>query len=81
MRNMFLSRLSLSTLILLNFEGNATSFFFRCRYFIGTYESTFSFRIYEEREILNFDPDTTFNRLCGDEEAHCEAPSRWRIAY
>nr|CAD7428933.1 unnamed protein product [Timema monikensis] len=40
------------------------------RYFIGTYESTFSFRIQEEREILGFPPHTTFNRLCGDHQDH-----------
>lgn len=34
----------------------------RAKYFIGSYESTFSFRIQEEREILNFPPETTFNR-------------------
>ncbi len=52
------------------------------RYFIGTAESTFSFRIQEEREILGFDPDTTFNRFCGDEEERpCEKPSRWTIRY
>ena len=52
------------------------------RYFIGTSESTFSFRIQEEREILGFDPDTTFNRFCGDaEERPCERPSRWLIKY
>lgn len=51
------------------------------RYFIGSYESTFSFRIQEEREILGFHPDTTFNRLCGDKQVSCEQPSRWLILY
>ncbi|XP_046399109.1 GDP-fucose protein O-fucosyltransferase 2 [Ischnura elegans] len=57
------------------------------RYFIGTHESTYSFRIQEEREILGFHPDSTFNRLCGGdvpstgEESRCERPSRWRIAF
>ncbi|XP_076339573.1 O-fucosyltransferase 2 isoform X2 [Tachypleus tridentatus] len=51
------------------------------KYFIGTYESTFSFRIQDEREILGFDPDTTFNRLCGNGKMKCEQPSRWRIIY
>ncbi|XP_022313246.2 GDP-fucose protein O-fucosyltransferase 2-like [Crassostrea virginica] len=51
------------------------------RFFIGSYESTFSFRIQEEREILGFDPDTTFNRLCPDKEADCEKPSIWKIVY
>ncbi|KAK7089096.1 GDP-fucose protein O-fucosyltransferase 2-like [Littorina saxatilis] len=51
------------------------------RYFIGTYESTFSFRIGDEREILGFDPDMTYNRVCGDEDKECEQPSRWTIVY
>lgn len=37
------------------------------RYFVGTKESTFSFRIQEEREIMGFDPKTTFDRLCPDD--------------
>lgn len=55
------------------------NFFFR--YFVGSYESTFSFRIQEEREILGFDPDTTFNRLCPDNDSDCEKPSIWKIVY
>lgn len=52
------------------------------RYFIGTSESTFSFRIQEEREIMGFDRDATFNRFCGDgEEEDCEQPSRWKISW
>ncbi|XP_068625871.1 GDP-fucose protein O-fucosyltransferase 2 [Battus philenor] len=47
-------------------------------YFIGTHESTFSFRIQEEREILGFDSSTTFNRLCPD-SGKCEKPSKWTI--
>ncbi|CAH2987719.1 unnamed protein product [Chilo suppressalis] len=47
-------------------------------YFIGTHESTFSFRIQEEREILGFDSDTTFNRLCPD-SGPCEKPSKWTL--
>ncbi|XP_065226652.1 GDP-fucose protein O-fucosyltransferase 2 [Planococcus citri] len=47
------------------------------RYFIGTYESTFSFRIQEERELLHMDPDTTFNRFCGDNQSSCKQPTRW----
>ncbi|XP_070980005.1 GDP-fucose protein O-fucosyltransferase 2-like isoform X1 [Oncorhynchus clarkii lewisi] len=42
------------------------------RYFIGTSVSTFSFRIHEEREILGFEPKTTYNRFCGDSEKECE---------
>lgn len=51
------------------------------RYFVGTYESTFSFRIQEEREILGFDAETTFNRLCGDGQKTCVQPTKWRITY
>ncbi|XP_068101310.1 GDP-fucose protein O-fucosyltransferase 2 isoform X2 [Hyperolius riggenbachi] len=51
------------------------------RYFIGTSVSTFSFRIHEEREILGFDPKTTYNRFCGDEEKNCEQPTHWKIVY
>ncbi|CAL1276051.1 unnamed protein product [Larinioides sclopetarius] len=51
------------------------------RFFIGTYESTFSFRIQEEREILGFPVITTFNRLCGDNQTTCPQPSKWTIAF
>ncbi|GIY51518.1 GDP-fucose protein O-fucosyltransferase 2 [Caerostris darwini] len=51
------------------------------RYFLGTYESTFSFRIQEEREILGFKVETTFNRLCGDNQTTCTQPSKWTIAF
>ncbi|XP_039182291.1 GDP-fucose protein O-fucosyltransferase 2 isoform X4 [Crotalus tigris] len=51
------------------------------RYFIGTSVSTFSFRIQEEREILGFDPKTTYNRFCGDDEKTCEQPTHWKIEY
>nr|XP_044606807.1 GDP-fucose protein O-fucosyltransferase 2 isoform X2 [Equus asinus] len=51
------------------------------RFFIGTSVSTFSFRIHEEREILGLDPKTTYNRFCGDQEAACEQPTHWKIAY
>ncbi|XP_021253475.1 GDP-fucose protein O-fucosyltransferase 2 isoform X2 [Numida meleagris] len=51
------------------------------RYFIGTSVSTFSFRIHEEREILGFDPKTTYNRFCGEKEKNCEQPTHWKIIY
>ncbi|CAG5119564.1 unnamed protein product [Candidula unifasciata] len=51
------------------------------RYFIGTRESTFSFRIQDEREILGFAPETTFNCLCKKKESECEQPTRWLIKY
>ncbi|CAH0730666.1 unnamed protein product, partial [Brenthis ino] len=50
----------------------------RAVYFIGTHESTFSFRIQEEREILGYESSTTFNRLCPD-SGKCEKPSKWSI--
>lgn len=50
----------------------------RAAYFIGTHESTFTYRIQEEREILGFKSDTTFNRLCPD-TGLCEEPSKWTI--
>lgn len=52
------------------------------RYFLGSYESTFSFRIQEDREIFGFQSDQTFNRLCGDREGlSCEKPNVWSIVY
>ncbi|KAJ8963340.1 hypothetical protein NQ318_018812, partial [Aromia moschata] len=50
------------------------------RYFIGTHESTFSFRIQEEREIMGFAPETTFNALCKNGN-NCSKPSVWKIVY
>ncbi|CAK1587905.1 unnamed protein product [Parnassius mnemosyne] len=47
-------------------------------YFIGTHESTFTYRIQEEREILGFNSSTTFNRLC-PHTGKCEKPSMWTI--
>lgn len=55
------------------------AYFFR--HFIGTFVSTFSFRIHEEREIMGFEPETTFNRLCAKKEKDCEQPSKWKIVY
>lgn len=52
------------------------------RYFLGSYESTFSFRIQEDREIFGFNEDLTFNRLCGDGEGlSCERSTVWPIVY
>ncbi|XP_072375969.1 GDP-fucose protein O-fucosyltransferase 2-like, partial [Diabrotica undecimpunctata] len=49
------------------------------RYFIGTHESTFSFRIQEEREILGFPVGTTYNVFCTS--SGCQKPSVWEIVY
>ena len=53
----------------------------RARHFIGSFESTFSFRIQEEREILHFPPESTFNRFCGNDQKTCEQPAKWKIVY
>ena len=49
------------------------------RYFIGTRESTFTFRIQEEREMLGFREEDTFDMLCRDGEAECDGGTQWRI--
>ncbi|CAI2348244.1 unnamed protein product [Caenorhabditis sp. 36 PRJEB53466] len=46
------------------------------RHFIGSHESTFTFRIQEDREILGFPIASTFNRLCPDHNADCEQPAK-----
>lgn len=54
----------------------------KARYFIGTYESTFTYRIYEEREIFGFPTQTTFNTFCKNENlSDCEKNSIWPIVY
>lgn len=51
-------------------------------YFIGTYESTFTYRIYEEREILGFPQNLTFNTLCKSEDlVECSKNAVWPIVY
>ena len=49
------------------------------RYFIGTRESTFTFRIQEEREMMGFRLEDTFDMLCGDGDLSCESGTRWNI--
>ena len=51
------------------------------RYFMGSYESTFTFRIQEEREILGFPVKKTFEMLCADGKFDCEKGSIWKIVY
>lgn len=54
------------------------------RYFVGTFDSTFTYRIYEEREILGFGSKMTFNTFCvnfGTHAERCEPNSVWPIAY
>ena len=51
----------------------------------GSYESTFSFRIREDRQLMGFSKESTFNVLCGSKEADendphsCKKPSYWKI--
>lgn len=49
------------------------------KYFIGSRESTFTFRIQEEREIMGFRLADTFDMLCKDNEESCESGSKWKI--
>ena len=51
------------------------------RYFIGTSESTFTFRIQEEKEIMGFKLDDTFDMLCRDGQETCEGGTRWKIEW
>ena len=51
------------------------------RYFLGSYESTFTFRIQEEREIHGFPAKKTFDMLCADGKFDCEKGSQWKIEY
>jgi len=50
-------------------------------YFIGTEESTFSFRIHDERTINGFADSTTFNHFCGDGKKECGKPTNWEVIY
>ncbi|XP_061391059.1 GDP-fucose protein O-fucosyltransferase 2 [Musca vetustissima] len=51
-------------------------------YFVGTHESTFTYRIYEEREILGFPQERTFNTLCKKSTMeNCLQNSVWPIVY
>lgn len=57
----------------------------RSRYFIGTFDSTFTYRIYEEREILGFPSDDTFNSFCAYSDVtpdeRCEHSPVWPVVY
>ena len=51
-------------------------------FFIGTYESTFSFRIQEDREILGIHKaDTTFNRFCFETNKNECKSTTWLIKH
>lgn len=60
--------------------ANLKQLFFFIRYFIGTHESTFTYRIQEDREIIGFLPETTFNRLCKTNEK-CSTTEQWQIVW
>lgn len=45
------------------------------RRFMGSLESTFTFRIQEEREIFGFEVDATFKLFCEDGKFNCEKGS------
>lgn len=53
--------------------------------FVGTIESTFSYKIQEQREILNFPSNATFNALCPEMFRTmlkvCKPESVWKIQY
>ena len=49
------------------------------RYFIGSAESTFSFRICEDRQLKRIPEDLTYNCLCPDMEPDCMQPTRWSV--
>ncbi|XP_043661389.1 GDP-fucose protein O-fucosyltransferase 2 [Drosophila teissieri] len=51
------------------------------RYFVGTYESTFTYRIYEEREILGFNQASTFNTFCKAVGGSCSRNAVWPIVW
>ncbi|CAL8104661.1 unnamed protein product [Calicophoron daubneyi] len=63
-------------------------------FFVGTNPSTFTFRITEERSIMGFPPESTFNTLCAKDDAkfyssapksegseECEELTAWPVVY
>ena len=50
------------------------------KFFIGTHESTFTFRIQEDREILGLSSESTFNEIC-KEVNKCPAKHSWKIVW
>ena len=54
------------------------------KYFVGTHESTFSFRIREDRQLMGLTRQATFNDLCGKKDNEndpnsCQKPSYWEL--
>ncbi|KAI6653624.1 GDP-fucose protein O-fucosyltransferase 2 [Oopsacas minuta] len=48
-------------------------------YFIGTAESTFTFRICEERQLKGIPVDSTYNCLCPDTKPDCIQLIKWNV--
>lgn len=51
---------------------------------VGSAESTFSFRIREDRQMMKFSRESTFNQLCGKKDndsdhTSCDTPTYWEI--
>ena len=49
---------------------------------VGSTESTFSFRIREDRQMMKFSRESTFNQLCGrkdndSDHTSCDPPTFW----
>ena len=51
------------------------------QHFVGSAESTFTFRIQEEREIMGFAVEDTFGMLCPDGKFDCEKGSIWKVEW
>lgn len=58
------------------------------RAFIGTFQSTFTFRVFEERQIMNFSPSSTHNLFCPDrlknsdeDDDCCSRPTIWPVKF
>lgn len=54
------------------------------RYFIGTADSTFSYRVREDRQFMGFSVDSTFNDFCGPSHNEhdpysCPGPVKWLL--
>lgn len=53
-------------------------------YLLGTFESTFSFRIREDRQLMGFSREDTYNQLCGSKDnesdhTSCAPPTYWKM--
>ena len=55
-----------------------------CVFSLGSFESTFSFRIHEDRQLMGFSKESTFNQLCGmkdneNDPSSCTPPTYWNM--